>query len=70
MTDKNKQNIGDLLAYAMKSTQAANMEEATREMAHSVKAMYDAFRAEGFTKADAMYFVNNIIVTSIMGLNK
>ena len=64
MTDKNKENIATLLKFAMTQSQREQMEQATKELAHFIKTQYDAYRSEGFSKADAEHFCD----LTIMGL--
>jgi len=62
MTDKNKENIAKLMMFAMSQTQMEQMEQASKDLAHFIKAQYDAYRAEGFTKADAQHFCDMTIM--------
>ena len=66
MTDKNKANIADLLAYAMAQSDKATLEKQTRELAHGVKALYDGFRTEGFNEEETMHLISVILSSAAM----
>ena len=66
MTDKNKDTIADLLAYAMAQSDKATLEKQAREMAHSIKTLYDGFRNEGFSVEETMHLISVILSGAVM----